>query len=138
MTLGGYELELVRVDRLSRIFGAIFHIAALASIVYAMHVDDWLQQVSGLVYAGAAIAATFAGDLISLFMFWELTAISSVFLIWASRNERAYRTGLRYLIIQVGSGVLLLSGAIIHFNETGSLAFNSMTQLLNFADPLFV
>ncbi len=56
----------------------------------------------------------YAGDLITLFVFWELTAITSVFLIWARRTERAYRAGMRYLIIQVGSGVLLLAGALFH------------------------
>jgi multicomponent Na+:H+ antiporter subunit D len=78
------------------------------------------------MYAGAAIAALFAGDLITLFVYWELTAITSLFQIWAQRTERAFRAGLRYLIIQVGSGVLLLSGAIFQFADTGSLAFEKM------------
>ena len=119
----GYNLELLRVDNLSRMFGLIFHIAALLSVVYALHVKDLVQQVSGLAYAGCAIAAVFAGDLISLFLFWEGTAITSVFLVWATRSERAYSTGMRYLIIQVLSGVLLLAGALMHFADTGSLAF---------------
>ncbi len=71
---------------------------------------DTVQHVAALVYAGAAIGAVFAGDLITLFVYWELTAVASVFLIWAGRTERAYRAGMRYLIIQVGSGVLLLAG----------------------------
>ncbi len=118
-----YELTPLRVDPLSRVFGIIFHIAAALAVVYSWHVEDTMQHVAGLVYAGAAIAAVFAGDMISLFIYWELTAISSVFLIWASRSERAYRAGLRYLIIQVGSGVLLLAGAIVIFHSSGSLRF---------------
>ena len=130
--LFGYELEVVRVDRLSRMFGTVFHIAAVLCCIYALHVKKALEHVATLVYAGAAIAATFAGDLITLFLFWELTAISSVFLIWArgledrTRRERAYRAGLRYLIIQVGSGVLLLAGALMHYAETGSLHFGHL------------
>ena len=85
-----------------------------------------MQQVAGLIYAGAAIGAVFAGDLVTLFVIWELTAIASVFLIWARRSERSYRAGMRYLIIQVGSGVLLLAGAIVHFDATGSLAFGEL------------
>ena len=73
--------------------------------------SDPVQQVAALIYAGSTIGAVYAGDLITLFVFWELTAIASVFLIWARRTERAYRAGMRYLIIQVGSGVLLLAGA---------------------------
>ena len=121
----GYNLELLRVDNLSRIFGLIFHLAAFLSVLYALHVKDLVQQVSGLAYAGCAIAAVFAADLISLFLFWEGTAITSVFLVWATRSERAYKTGMRYLIIQVLSGVLLLGGALLHFVDTGSLAFGT-------------
>jgi multicomponent Na+:H+ antiporter subunit D len=118
-----YTLVLFRVDRLSLVFGYVFFLAALISIIYALHIKDTVQQVAGLVYAGAAICAVFAGDLISLFVFWELTAIASVFLIWAARTERAFKVGMRYLIIQVGSGVLLLSGAALIVSETGSVAF---------------
>jgi len=119
-----YDLEIIRVDGLSRIFGVVFHLAAFMGVVYALHVRDRLQAASALVYAGAAIAALFAGDLLTLFVWWELTAVSSVFLIWASRTEASLRAGIRYLVIQVLSGLLLLSGAILLFKETGTLAFN--------------
>lgn len=125
--LFGQTLTPVRVDKLSLVFGYIFHIAAAITIIYAFHVKDAVQAMAGMIYAGCAIGAVFAGDLISLFVYWEGTAISSVFLIWASRTESAYRAGIRYLIYQVSSGVLLLGGAIWIFNQTGSLAFDKMT-----------
>tara|TARA_Y100001934_G_scaffold110293_1_gene135064 strand:- start:93 stop:1781 length:1689 start_codon:yes stop_codon:yes gene_type:complete len=121
-----YTLAPVRVDKLSLLFGYIFHIAAAVSIIFAFHVKDPVQQMAGLIYAGAAIGGAFAGDLITLFVYWEGTAIASVFLIWSSKTERSFRAGMRYLIIQVGSGVLLLAGAILQFKKTGSLDFTSM------------
>lgn len=123
----GYALQPVRVDRLSRIFGTIFHIAALISVIYALRVRDTLQNLSGLAYAGAAIGAVFSGDLITLFVYWELTALTSVFLIWAKRTNRATRVGMRYLIVQVLSGVLLLAGTLFHYADTGSLAFDLLS-----------
>ncbi|MGH1477454.1 MAG: Na(+)/H(+) antiporter subunit D [Geminicoccales bacterium] len=126
LSILGVELELVRVDRLSTIFGIIFSIAAALGVLYSQHDQDPVQQVAGLVYAGAAIGAVYAGDLLTLFIFWELTAVSSVFLIWASKTERAYHAGMRYLVIQVGSGVLLMAGAILHYADTGSLAFDEL------------
>ncbi|MDP2621328.1 MAG: Na(+)/H(+) antiporter subunit D [Hyphomicrobiales bacterium] len=119
-------LTTLRVDRLSLLFAYIFLIAVLVSVIYSLHVRDTVQQVAGLVYAGSAVGAVFAGDLVTLFIFWEGTAIASVFLIWARRDERAYRAGMRYLIIQVGSGVLLLAGALLFLRETGSIAFAAM------------
>ena len=118
-----YELLLMRTDQLSLVFGYIFHIAAFVLVIYTLHLKDRLQHVAGLVYAGSAIGATFAGDLITLFIFWELLAVSSVFLIWANRTTNAVQAGIRYLIYQVLSGVLLLAGALIHYHYTGSLAF---------------
>jgi multicomponent Na+:H+ antiporter subunit D len=118
-----YELVLMRADRLSLLFGYLFHIAAFIAAIFALQVRDTTQAVSSQIYAGSALGAVFAGDLITLFIFWELMAVSSVFLIWARQTERAIRSGMRYLIIQVSSGVLLLAGALLHYDQTGSLAF---------------
>lgn len=122
-----YEIVPVRIDGLSLVFGYIFHIAAILSVVFAWHNDDTVEQMAGLAYAGSGIGAVFAGDLITLFIYWEAMAITSVFMIWARRSDAAYRAGMRYLIIQIGSGVLLLSGAILMAHQTGSVAFEKMT-----------
>ncbi|MHC4971571.1 MAG: Na(+)/H(+) antiporter subunit D [Planctomycetota bacterium] len=126
LELFDYTLTPVRIDKLALVWGYIFHLAAFLCAVFALHVKDTVQHVAGLLYVGAAIAAVFAGDLVTLFVFWELTAVASVFLIWARRTERSYRAGMRYLIIQVGSGVLLLAGTLFHVHETGSLAFGQL------------
>ena len=122
LILFDHELTLVRIDRLSLVWGTIFHIAALIAAIYSWHVTDRLQQAAAPAYAGAAIAGAFAGDLLTLFVFWELTAVTSVFLVWASRTDGSFRAGLRYLIIQVASGVLLLAGIALLAGERGSAA----------------
>lgn len=122
----GFDIELMRVDRLSRVFGLIFCLAAFLGNLFAWHLRDTVQQVAAVLYAGAAIGAVFAGDLITLFFYWEGTAIASVFLIWARRTTGAYHTGMRYLIIQIGSGVILLAGVALYHNETGSISFELM------------
>ena len=119
-----YDLILMRTDLLSLLFGYLFHIAAFIAALYALHVRDTTQTVSSLLYVGSAMGVVFAGDLITLFIFWELLAVSSVFLIWARQTERAIRSGMRYLIIQVSSGMLLLAGALVQYYQTGSLEFN--------------
>src|SRR5690606_4394026 len=112
-------LSIFRVDKLSLLFGYLFHLAAFLGFVYALHVGDGtpdgsvasevgeeditgsrragLQHVSAMLYAGSALGAVFAGDLITLFVFWELLAITSVFLIWARDSNRSFATGFRYL-----------------------------------------
>ena len=123
----GLTLDMMRVDKLSRVFGLIFCLASFLGNLYAWHVRDTVQQLAALLYAGSAIGAVFAGDLVTLFFYWEGTAITSVFLIWARRTEAAYHTGLRYLIVQITSGVILLAGTAVLYRETGSTAFQTMT-----------
>src|SRR4030042_5259666 len=77
-----YQLILARVDRLSLLFGYIFHLITFLGAIYALHVRDDLERVAGLIYAGSALGVVFAGDLLTLFVFWELLSISSVFIIW--------------------------------------------------------
>lgn len=122
----GYQLEPVRVDKLSIMFGYLFHIAAFICVVYALHIKDTIQHVAGLSYAASAVGAVFSGDLLTLFVFWELLALTSVFLIWARRTERAYGAGIRYILMKVLSGVLLLVGSIIFISQTGSARFGEI------------
>lgn len=121
-----FEFVIYHGDRLSLLFGYLFHLAGLIAILYALHVKDRLQQVASLLYAGSALGAVFAGDLITLFVFWELLALTSVFLIWARRTNRAYHAGMRYLMIQICSGLLLLAGIVVYSRYSDSLRFDQI------------
>jgi multicomponent Na+:H+ antiporter subunit D len=119
----GYELIFGQMDRLSLIFGYIFHVVAFISNLYALHVEDDVQNVAALVYAGAALGVTFAGDFFSLFAFWETLTISATFLILARRTPAALGAGFRYFMVHVAGGLCLLAGIIIHVQQTGSAEF---------------
>lgn len=124
--VAGFELSTFRYDKLAGIFGLVFIIATFLNGLYALHDRSRLQDAASLLYAGAGIGAVFAGDLVTLFIFWELAALTSVFLIWARGTQASTNAGLRYLAIHVASGVLLLAGAVTVFQETGSLAFDAL------------
>ena len=119
-----YRLDLFRADKLALLFGYLFHIAVFIGALFALHLRDRVQQTAALLYGGSTIGAVFAGDLIVFFLFWELAAVTSVFLIWARRTERAMASGMRYLIIQVVSGLLFFAGVLLLIQETGEFAFN--------------
>ncbi|WOH37033.1 Na(+)/H(+) antiporter subunit D [Thalassotalea fonticola] len=122
-SLFDYHLIPYRVDKLSLMFGYVFHLAALMGIIYSLHLRDSMQQVAAMMYIGSGLGAVFAGDLLTLFIFWELLALTSVFLIWARRTQRSYASGMRYLVIQVLSGVILLAGTLFYFTENNTLEF---------------
>ena len=119
-----YHLVLGRVDKLSLLFAYVFHLISFIAILYALHVKDTLQQVMGLLYAGSALGAIFAGDLFSFFIFWEMLTVFSIFLIWARRTEAALGAGFRYLLVHAAGGLCLLAGIVIHVNQTGSIQFD--------------
>ena len=120
-----FEFIIFQSDTLSLPFAIIFHIAAILNVIYGAHEKHWNQHVAIMSYSGAAIAAVHAGDLFTLFIWWEATAFTSVFLILVSKTERSYKSAFRYILIQVGSGMFLLAGAILLMSETGSAEFKN-------------
>jgi multicomponent Na+:H+ antiporter subunit D len=123
VTLFGEQLTTVRLDPLARLFAVVFHIAVALNVIYAWGQKDRAQNFATLAYPAAALGGVLAGDLITLFVWWEIAAITSVFLVWAPGTRATYLSGMRYLSIQVLSGVLLLAGVVLVYRETGSLAF---------------
>lgn len=124
--LFGEQIITIRIDRLSRIFAVVFHIAIALNVIYAWGQKDRAQNFATLAYPAAALGGVLAGDFLTLFIWWEMAAITSVFLVWAPGTRATYVSGMRYLAIQVLSGVMLLGGIVLFFRETGSLAFDAI------------
>lgn len=121
----GYELQPVRNDKLARLFATVFVIMALAGGLFALNQPRNLELGAAYVYAGAAIGAAFAGDLITLFAFWEIMAVASTIVVW-SGGRGAAGSGLRYAIIHMLGGVLLMAGITGEIAATGSTRFMEM------------
>lgn len=117
----GQELVLCQSDSLRRVFGLIFALIAVLGGVYSLHVRDLGQQAAALLYAGGALVVTFSGDYLTLFLGWEVMAVASVCLVWARRTPEAAAAGLRYVLVHLLGGSLLLAGICLHAAATGSL-----------------
>ncbi len=124
LELLGFELCLGQVDKLSVVFGYVFIIIAFAGLLYSLHVRDDSEHFWAMLYAGSAIGAVFSGDLISFYLFWELMAICSVFLIWSHRTPQAIAAGFRYLLVHLFGGALLLAGIVLWVHQKGTLEFS--------------
>ena len=116
-----YELTLVRVDALSRVFGIVLASITLIGGIYSYHILETGQRVAALLYAAGALGVIFAGDFFTLLMCWELMAVASTFLIWGRRSEKSLRAGTRYLLVHLFGGGVLLVGIGVHSQTTGSL-----------------
>jgi multicomponent Na+:H+ antiporter subunit D len=135
VTFLGQQLVFGRVDQLSLVFSYVFSIMACLGMVYSLHVDDDFQHVAALTYAGAALGVTFAGDLITLAVFWELMAISSTLLVWMRRERSSVAAGFRYLLVHVFGGLCLLAGIVIYVAQTGTVLFSGMGPFSEAASP---
>ncbi len=123
-TLMGFELTPIRIDKLSMLFGYLFCIASLLGNIYALYHKDTIQHFAAQAYAGSAVGAIFAGDMLTLFVYWELMALTSSVLIFARRTDASLHAGIRYLAVQIISGLLLLAGVVIYYKSVGNLDFN--------------
>jgi multicomponent Na+:H+ antiporter subunit D len=119
-----YELILGRVDKLSLLFAYIFVIISFISMFYAIHIKEVGQHVAAYLYVGSTMGVVFAGDLFSLFFFWEIMAAASVFLIWYNKTPTSLMAGFRYAMVHLFGGAILLGGIVMHISSTGSIAFN--------------
>lgn len=120
----GFDIVPYAVDRLSRLFALIFAVMAFGGALFALNQPARLELPAALVYAGSAIGATLAGDVLTLFVFWELMALGSTVVIWSAGTSSAYRASMRYMAIHLLGGVLLLAGLTGHVSDTGSTVFS--------------
>lgn len=124
----GNEIILGKVDKLSLVFAYVFTIAAFISIVYALHIDDYSQHIAAFLYVGSSIGVVFAGDYLTLFIFWEIMAFASVYLVFAQRGKASVDAGFRYILVHITGGVLLLGGIVLHYMASGSILFGPLEK----------
>ncbi len=123
----GYQIELVESSPLRRLFATVFSIMAFAGGLFAFRQARWWELAAAQAYAAGAIGVAFAGDLITLFLFWELMAIFSTVVVWCGGTRASRRAGIRYAIMHLLGGVLLkigIEGVMVH---TGSIEVQAMT-----------
>ncbi len=121
-----YALSPVHSSPEGRLFATIFLIMAMVGGLYAWKQANTLELTAAFIYAGSAVGVTFAGDLITLFIFWEIMALGSTAVVWAAGTETAYRASMRYLLVHFLGGVILMAGITAHIMTTGDITFTSM------------
>ncbi len=108
-----------RVDALSAFFGHAMALITFIGTLYGLHVKEPGQHIAAWLYAAGSLGAIYAGDLLTLFVFWELMAFTSVFLVWYRRTAQAVAAGYRYLLVHVAGGGCLLAGIVLYGSATG-------------------
>ena len=121
-----YTLTPVEGSKLGRLFATAFALMAFASGLFAVNQARGLELAAAFIHAGSAIGVALAGDLVSMFVFWELMAIGSTVVIWSAGTDKAYAASMRYALVHLFGGVVLMIGVIGQIAETGSVEFHAM------------
>ena len=114
-----WSLTFGRVDRLSMVFAYIMSLMCIIGSIYGLHVEEDYQHMAAWLYVAGSLGVIFCGDYLVLFLFWELMAFASVFLVWFRRRAQSLATGYRYLLVHTAGGLFLLAGLILRYHATG-------------------
>ncbi len=118
-----WSLIFGRVDSLSQVFAYIMTLMCIIGTLYGLHVKDDSQHIAAWVYVAGALGVIYCGDYLVLFLFWEIMAFSSVFLIWFRGRKESLAVGYRYLLVHTAGGLLLLAGIMLRYQALGDLSF---------------
>jgi len=121
----GHDWVLLRVDGLAYVFALAFILYAFIAAVYAWEDSGPGPKAASLGLCGAGVGVVLAGDLLSLFLFWEWLTVTSLFVIWFGNTPGAWAAGVRYLIFHLLGAVMLLMGILARMAD-GDTAFTAM------------
>ena len=119
----GFDLMPLRIDALSLAFGSVFAIIGVLGSIHGLHIRDRGQQAAALFCGSGALGVVFAGDLLTLVVFWEVLAVGSAYLISRGGRPASRAASMRYLFVHLVGGAILLAGVLWHFADTRSLLF---------------
>lgn len=134
-----WQLTFGRVDALSKVFAYIMTLMCIIGTIYGLHVEEDGQHIAAWLYVSGSLGTIFAGDYLVLFLFWEVMAFASVFLVWFRRGPKSMATGYRYLLVHTFGGLVLLAGIVLRYQATGGdISFNLLEDLANPALPTYL
>ena len=120
----GYQLCYMYVDKLSYVFCMIFALMACIGGIYSCHNENRMEALCSMSYAGCALGVTLAKDWMTMILFWEALAITSLFLIWCRNTPASRKAGFRYLLVHMLGGNLLLGGIFLKVSQGDFLITN--------------
>jgi multicomponent Na+:H+ antiporter subunit D len=121
-----YNIEPVEGSPLRRLFATVFALMAFVGALFAFRIARWQELAAAYAYAAGAIGVSFAGDLITLFVYWELMALFSTVVVWCGGTAASRAAGIRYAILHLLGGIVLKVGIEGVVVSTGSIQITPM------------
>ncbi|AWB68970.1 Na(+)/H(+) antiporter subunit D [Saccharobesus litoralis] len=122
-----YQISLLEFTATGKVFATVFALMTFVGGIFAMRTASTLELCAAFLYAGSAIGVTSSGDLISLFVYWEIMALGSTAVVLAAGTVNSYKAAMRYLLMHAFSGSVLMVGIAWHIYGTGSAEFSQLS-----------
>jgi len=122
----GLELSLLSPTALARPFAVVFAILGLLAAIFGWSLMNRVERAAGLATLGAGLGVVLAGDLLTMFVFWEFKVITVVILIAARGRGVSTAAAQRYLQVHLIGGLVLLGGLMWHTSQTGSFVLEGV------------
>jgi len=106
------SLHYYSYSKLGFLFCLVYLIIGILGKLFSMYRENYIEKSLVLIYIGSAISVIFSGDFLTFYIFWELMAIASTFIIWSSDTTESHSAGVRYLLIHLFGGIVLLIGIV--------------------------
>jgi multicomponent K+:H+ antiporter subunit A len=126
-------------DHLSAVFALLVTGIGVLVLIYSGYYfagdrGSWRFFSYLLLFMFAMLGLVLAGNLISLFIFWEITSVVSFLLVaYKTKSEQARKGAFKALLITAGGGVALLLGVLMITFVTGTAEIG---ELLSSGDML--
>ena len=119
-----------RVDSLGMFFGVLasflWIITSVYSIGYVRSLDEHAQTRYFFNFAlclSAAMGIAFAGNLLTLFVFYEILTVATWPLVYHKETKGAVMAGRKYLVYTLTAGMAILFGTLLIYSITGTTDF---------------
>ena len=124
------------IDAMSIYMAIIFTAISAITLLYSLLYIDVSEPLSGRYYSlillitACIIGVCFSGDFLTLFIFWEASAVGSGFLMLYKRSPRSIHATLKYLIMIIIASAFIVYGLSIIYGLTGTLNFWAVKHAL--------
>lgn len=109
----GLKITPVMVHGPTPAFATIFCVMMLIGVIFALNQQRRVELPAAFVYGGGALGVLFAGDLITMFVFWEIMTLGSTVVIFSGGHKASGPAALRYFGVHAFGGVMLLIGIVM-------------------------
>lgn len=129
----GATLQFYSVRTYSHVFAVAFGLLGAMGMLYAAGYAELrlryarAEMCAALLYIAGALGVCYAGDWITLLLWWELLAIASTIIILCGDTSAARAAAFRYMLMHLLGGVVMLSGVTMVMMGKDTSTITSLT-----------